>query len=168
MGVPKCPHLRKFLQAYWLVLIPEPCNLSITTPEHTCDESSHVQENCFFSVCFLLCSYMQAWQDADNVLVGTKCNTFLQINIPTRSHKVIPLPPRPAWSSAPDVFTAYSSSGQQAAGIHSVAVSPCGRYVATGGKCVNDTVLFRSDTMTPLQTFQVIYRASAVALISQY
>jgi hypothetical protein len=86
--------------------------------------------------------------------VGTKCNSLLLVDVVTRRHRRVALPPKPAVRQAPELM--YNPDGH--CGMHAMDVSPDGRYVVTGGRAAEDAVVLRRDTLTPVQTFSVRLR----------
>ncbi|KIZ04367.1 WD repeat-containing protein 40A [Monoraphidium neglectum] len=94
-------------------------------------------------------AFCSAWISPDSVLVGTKCNSLLLVDVVTRRHRRVALPPKPAVRQAPELM--YNPDGH--CGMHAMDVSPDGRYVVTGGRAAEDAVVLRRDTLTPVQTF---------------
>lgn len=106
---------------------------------------------------------MQAWLSHDTCLVGTKCNKLRRVHVPTRTWQEVAYPEQPVHRLGPDVF---ASGNRTHCGQHSMAVSPSGAYLVTGGTAAEDVVLWRlqdagastsssssSLHMQPLQTF---------------
>lgn len=76
------------------------------------------------------CPCLQAWLDDAHVLVGTKCNKLLCLHVPSHTHTLINYPQQSVYRHGPDLFT----GPRHTCGQHAVAVSPDGRFVATGGQ----------------------------------
>jgi len=93
----------------------------------------------------------QAWISESSVLVGTKCNSLLQVDILTGAHRRVPLPPKPAVRLGPNLM--HNPDGH--CGMHAMDVSPDGRYVVAGGAAAEDAVVLRRGSLTPVQTFSV-------------
>lgn len=81
---------------------------------------------------------MQQWVDGEHVLIGTKCNKLLCLNIRTQQQIKILLPDRPG---RPAVLEAVSTPYKHC-GMHCIAVSPDGQRVATGGLDPSDCQIF--------------------------
>ncbi len=92
---------------------------------------------------------VQAWQDDQHLLVGTKCNKLLQWDTATGALCSVPLPPAPQ-RSHPVVDSVWGSCG-----IHSVAVNPVGDMVATGGAEPADAAVLSLPDFKPVQTLVV-------------
>ncbi|GAB4818512.1 hypothetical protein N2152v2_005558 [Parachlorella kessleri] len=88
-----------------------------------------------------------AWLDAQRVLVATKCNQLLEVDVRT-GHKVsVELPPEP---SAREHTTV--DSGWGFCGIHSIDINPVGDLIVTGGRNPTDAVVMRLSDYKPVQT----------------
>jgi hypothetical protein len=87
----------------------------------------------------------------DSVLVGTKCNTLLLLDVITGAHRRVALPPKPTVRLGPELM--YNPDGH--CGMHAMDVSPGGRYLVTGGRAAEDAVVLRREGLTPVQTFSV-------------
>lgn len=94
-------------------------------------------------------AFAAAWVSEDSVLVCTKCNSLLRLNVLTGAWCKIALPPKPAVRLGPDLM--YNPDGNF--GSHAVDVSPGWRYVVTGGRAAEDAVVLWADTLRPVQTF---------------
>lgn len=86
--------------------------------------------------------FASAWIDSDHVVVGTKCNKLLEINVQSGAKREIPLMRSPHPREVPD----------QSAGIHAIAMNPSRSFLATGGHNVNDLALY---TMPDYQPYAV-------------
>ncbi|RMZ52514.1 hypothetical protein APUTEX25_003657 [Auxenochlorella protothecoides] len=87
-----------------------------------------------------------AWEDGDHVLVGTKCNQLLRLDTLTGRSRAIPLPPAP-----PRARETFDHEWGHC-GIHSIALSPARRLVATGGDNPADAVVLDRATWRPVAT----------------
>ncbi|KAI8471738.1 MAG: WD40-repeat-containing domain protein [Monoraphidium minutum] len=94
-------------------------------------------------------AFCSVWLGSDSVLVGTKCNNLLLLDVVTGRHRRVPLPPKPALRLGPELM--HNPDGH--CGMHAVDVSPDGRYVVTGGRAAEDALVLRRSTMTPVRTF---------------
>lgn len=94
-------------------------------------------------------AFCAAWISESSVLVGTKCNSLLHVDILTGAHRRVPLPPKPAVRLGPDLM--HNPDGH--CGMHAMDVSPDGRYVVAGGAAAEDAVVLRRGSLTPVQTF---------------
>lgn len=92
---------------------------------------------------------LQAWQDEQRLLVGTKCNKLLQWDTASGALRSVPLPPPPP-RQHPVVESVWGSCG-----IHSVAVNPAGDLVATGGAEPADAAVLGLPDFEPVQTLVV-------------
>lgn len=86
-----------------------------------------------------------------SVLVGTKSNNLLLLDVLTGAHRRVALPPKPAVRLGPDLL--HNPDGH--CGMHAMDVSPDGRYVVTGGEAAEDALVLWRDTLTPVRTFSV-------------
>ncbi|BDA46679.1 DDB1- and CUL4-associated factor 12 [Coccomyxa sp. Obi] len=76
------------------------------------------------------------WLDSETVVVGTKCNKLLCLNTTTRQFQRVAMPrapPRPAGAAQADPAAPVTGCG-----IHSIALSPDRRLLATGGANPSD------------------------------
>ncbi len=89
---------------------------------------------------------MQTWQDADRVVVGTKCNALLRLDVRSGAAEAIPRPPAPARAFSTE-NAAWGSCG-----VHSVAFNPAGDLLATGGADPADGVVLRAADWAPVAT----------------
>ncbi|GBF97555.1 hypothetical protein Rsub_10156 [Raphidocelis subcapitata] len=94
-------------------------------------------------------AFCASWVGPDSVLVGTKCNSLLLLDVITGSHRRVALPPKPAVRLGPELN--YNPDGH--CGMHAMDVSPGGRYVVTGGRAAEDCVVLRREGLEPVQTF---------------
>ncbi|KAK9837622.1 hypothetical protein WJX74_001605 [Apatococcus lobatus] len=78
------------------------------------------------------------WVDGEHVLIGTKCNQLLCLNISSQLQIKIPLPDRPG---RPAILEAVSTPYKHC-GMHCIAVSPDGQRIATGGHDPSDCQVF--------------------------
>lgn len=76
--------------------------------------------------------FASTWIDTDHVIVGTKCNKLLEINVQNGAKREIPLMRSPYPREVP----------RQQAGIHAIALNPSKSFLATGGANVNDLALY--------------------------
>jgi len=77
-------------------------------------------------------AFASTWVSEEHVLVGTKCNKLLEVDVKTGATQEVPVSLRKASTSvAPSSQLQMEDSSK--CGIHSVAVSPTGEYVAVGG-----------------------------------
>ena len=76
--------------------------------------------------------FASSWIDKDHVIVGTKCNKLLEINVQTNLKREIPLMRSPIPRDLPE----------QSAGVHAIALNPSRSFLATGGINVNDLALY--------------------------
>lgn len=100
----------------------------------------------------------QVWVDNNNVLVGTKCNNLLLLDVLTGRHRHVQLPAKPAVRLGPDLM--FNPDGH--CGMHAMDVSPDGRHIVTGGRAAEDAVVLRREGCTPVQTFSVRAAAAIV------
>ena len=90
----------------------------------------------------------QAWLDGRHAVVGTKCNQLLLLDVDARSGTRVALPPaharqpRPAGMDSPG-HGVFNASGPKGSGMHTTAVSPDGRLLASGGSDATDAQIFR-------------------------
>lgn len=94
-------------------------------------------------------AFCSAWVSPDSVLVGTKCNNLLLLDVNTRRHRRVALPPKPAVRQGPELM--FNPDGH--CGMHAMDVSPGGRYVVTGGRAAEDALVLRRDSLTPVRTY---------------
>lgn len=86
--------------------------------------------------------FASAWLDQYEVVVGTKCNTLLKIDVTSGRRTQIDLPR----------FSGRSARGQTSScGIHSIAANDA--MLASGGWNPCDLSVFELATLQPLQTF---------------
>ncbi|KAL5256256.1 hypothetical protein ACHWQZ_G011468 [Mnemiopsis leidyi] len=76
--------------------------------------------------------FASVWVNNDHVVVGTKCNRLLEINVQNGTKREIPLMRSPYPREIPE----------PAAGIHAIALNPSKSFMATGGHNVNDLALY--------------------------
>jgi WD repeat-containing protein 40A len=82
----------------------------------------------------------------DNVLLGTKCNKLINLNLKTGKHFEIRRPPRPLRT-----FSTLSDDWGNC-GIHSITMNPSGDLIATGGTDPADCDIIRTANWTPVAT----------------
>jgi len=85
---------------------------------------------------------MKVWASDDTVLVGTKCNRLLELNLRTGSKQEVPIGLR---QSDPAVAATHIEDSSKC-GIHSMAISPTGEYLATGGAEPRHAVILKMPT----------------------
>ncbi len=124
----------------------------------------------------LLNSYacMQQWVNSESVVIGTKCNKLLSLNVSSRQTAFVALP---ITSGRPAVLEAHSTPYKHC-GIHCIAQSPDGSCLATGGHDPSDCQVFNISepasraqlpSYAPFQTLMVgICQLSGFSLCTEY
>ena len=88
----------------------------------------------------------QEWHDSETVLIGTKCNSLLRLDLPTRTVAQIARP------AAPSRDVPTDSHGWGQCGIHCLSTNPARDLVATGGADPADCLILRTSDWSPVQT----------------
>lgn len=92
----------------------------------------------------------QAWLDASNVVVGTKCNSLLRLNVDSGEFGAIEL------DDGADDTGQNSVPGQgHPCGIHAVALNPSRTLLATGAPDSSECAVFETNGFRRKQVFQV-------------
>lgn len=76
--------------------------------------------------------FASTWVNRNCVVIGTKCNKLVEINMKTKEKREIPLIRSPHPREVPDTT----------AGVHSISINPSRSFMATGGLNVNDLALY--------------------------
>lgn len=88
------------------------------------------------------------WLDNDRILVGTKDNKLLEINVNSKYGNIREIP-RPI--DPPRNFSTQNT-GWGSCGIHSMDITPSGDLLATGGTDAADCVVLRTSDYSPVTT----------------
>lgn len=90
-------------------------------------------------------TFASKWMDEKHVLVGTKCNHLLVLDVENNTCREVELP---CGRSVPD-------HAGIVAGIHSIDINPSRTLVATSAQHPADCAVLRLEDMTPVQAFSV-------------
>lgn len=89
---------------------------------------------------------LQEWQDLDHILVGTKCNSLLNLELSTGNIQQISIP------SAPLREFSTHTPGWGACGIHAITSNSAKDLLATGGSDPADCQILSLPDFSPVQT----------------
>lgn len=93
--------------------------------------------------------FVQAWLDASNVVVGTKCNSLLRLNVDSGEFEAIGL-----HDEADSALDSAPTRGHPC-GIHAVALNPSRTLLATGAPDSSQCAVLETDGFCRKQVFQV-------------
>lgn len=86
------------------------------------------------------------WLDNQRILVGTKDNKLLEVDVSSSNIREIPRP------QAPPRDFSTENSGWGSCGIHCMDITPSGDLLATGGADPADCVILRTSDYSPVTT----------------
>ena len=95
---------------------------------------------------------MQQWIDENRIMVGSKCNKLMLLDISNRGrlqYQQVTMPPAPQRSFLLDAH------GWGQCGIHCISSNACGDLIATGGSNPADCLILRTSDWSPVSTLVV-------------
>lgn len=139
----KFPNLNKFFACCWVDVVSQAALCKMISLQYFA-----YQVNCNKTAFpyFLIFLYFLSLYNQERILLGTKCNKLINLNINTGEHFEIGRPPRPPRN----VTSTYDGWGN--CGIHCIAMNPSGDLIATGGTDPDDCAILRTSNWTPVAT----------------